>query len=66
MTPRAPMTPLLSRSDLLSLLGISSSTLDRWIKDGRIPKPDYRFGPRSPRWSQEALSSLLGSSSFSL
>jgi predicted DNA-binding transcriptional regulator AlpA len=60
------MAPLLSGSDLRSLLGISSSTLDRWIKEGRIPKPDYRFGQRSPRWSREALSSLLGSSSFSL
>ena len=50
---------LLTRSDLCELFSISSSTLDRWIADGRIPKATHRFGPRSPRWSQESIDSAL-------
>jgi predicted site-specific integrase-resolvase len=40
---------ILSSSQLAERLGISKRTLDRWIKDGRIPEPnrnphnDWRF-----------------------
>jgi hypothetical protein len=29
--------------------------LQRLVRQGRIPKPDYSLGPRSPRWDREAL-----------
>ena len=47
------MTPLLTRQDLCKTLGISQSTLDRWIRAGKFPPPDFRFGPRSPRWKPD-------------
>jgi len=56
----APVAPLLTRSDLCTVLAISSSTLDRWIKEGRIPPANHRIGPRSPRWTRKSLDSVLG------
>lgn len=52
---------LLTRSDLCELFSISSSTLDRWIADGRIPPATHRLGPRSPRWSRESIQEVLNS-----
>ncbi len=56
------MAPLLTRADVCKLLAISSSTLDRWIQQGRLPGPDSRFGPRSPRWKPDTIEAVLGSS----
>jgi excisionase family DNA binding protein len=55
------MSPLLTRSDVCDLLGISMSTLDRWIQQGRFPPPQP-IGPRSPRWRRESLDAFLGAS----
>jgi hypothetical protein len=29
--------------------------LNRLVKQGRIPRPNYDLGPRSPRWDRQAL-----------
>ena len=33
--------------------------LQRLVRQGRIPKPNYSLGPRSPRWDREALDSAF-------
>ena len=37
---------LLRTGDVLSLLGISRSTLDLWVSKGYFPKP-HKLGPNS-------------------
>jgi hypothetical protein len=31
----------------------------RYARLGRLPKPSYHLGPRSPRWNREQIDSLL-------
>ena len=33
------MPNYLNKKDLMSLLRISSTTVERWLKEGRLPKP---------------------------
>jgi prophage regulatory protein len=40
---------LLKRSEVLALLGISKSTLERYQRAGTFPPP-LMLGPKSPRW----------------
>jgi hypothetical protein len=35
--------------------GISDRTLDRRIKEGRLPPPDYPFGNSKPAWREDVL-----------
>ena len=37
--------------------GVSKGTIDRWVSDGKLPKPTIRFLRR--RWNYEELVSLL-------
>lgn len=53
------MKRLLTRTDICELLSISTTTLDRWIREGRLPRPTHRLGKRSPRWSHESLQSAI-------
>jgi prophage regulatory protein len=47
----APSTAtLLTRKQIALRLQISVATLDRWIDDGKFPRPKYH-GEHSPRWS---------------
>lgn len=34
---------------------VRPDALPRLVRQGRIPKPDYRLGPRSPRWDRHLL-----------
>lgn len=34
---------------------VRPDALPRLVRQGRIPKPDYQLGPRSPRWDRFAL-----------
>lgn len=36
-------------------ISVRVDALSRLVKQGRIPKPDYTLGSRSPRWDRLAL-----------
>jgi predicted DNA-binding transcriptional regulator AlpA len=36
-------------------LSVRVDALPRLVRQGRIPKPSYNLGPRSPRWDRAAL-----------
>lgn len=36
-------------------LRVRTDALSKLVRQGRIPAPDYRLGPRRPRWTQEML-----------
>jgi hypothetical protein len=42
---------LLFRSDLMLRYGCTEDTLDKWHRNGTIPKGTYLPGARSPMWS---------------
>jgi len=55
-----PMSPkLLNKRQVAQLFGVSKSTLERWLQDGKLPKPKRRFG--WARWHYEELEPLLKS-----
>lgn len=41
-------------------LDVSEARFLAMVKDGKLPKPSYHLGERSPRWSLEALDSAMG------
>ena len=49
---------VLRQKQVCALLGISSSTLWAWIKDGRFPKP-IDLGPNSRAWLGEEIDQHL-------
>lgn len=40
-------------------ISVRPDTLQRLVRQGRIPRPDYSLGPRSPRWKREALDAVF-------
>ena len=38
---------------------VRPDAMQRLAKQGRIPKPEYTLGPRSPRWDRLALDSAF-------
>lgn len=51
--------PLLARSDLLVILGVSRSTLHRWMtSDPRFPRA-RRIGPGTIRWLPEEVATYI-------
>ena len=40
-------------------ISVRVDALARLVRQGRIPKPDYSLGPRSPRWSRDALDAVF-------
>jgi predicted DNA-binding transcriptional regulator AlpA len=44
------------RRDLQVTLRVSSETLRRWIKAGRLPKPDVSVSARTTGWRMSTLS----------
>ncbi len=49
-----PLDPLLRRKDAARLLGVSSPTLWRWEKDGKLP-PARRLSPGVVGWPKSEL-----------
>lgn len=49
---------LLKRSEVIDLLGVSKSTLVRWVQAGRFPRPIYLTAD-TPRWAQDDVSDWL-------
>lgn len=41
-------------------LDVRVDALPRLVRSGRVPAPDYRLGPRSPRYDREALDKAMG------
>jgi hypothetical protein len=35
--------------------GIATRSVERAVEDGRIPKPEFPFGPHMPLWNLETL-----------
>ena len=48
----------LRRKQVLERLGIGSSTLHDWIRQGSFPKP-IRLGPNTAGWFEDTLDELL-------
>jgi predicted site-specific integrase-resolvase len=48
---------LINKKQVQQLFGVSKTTVDRWLRDGKLPKPKRRFG--FARWDYEELSALL-------
>jgi predicted DNA-binding transcriptional regulator AlpA len=55
--PAAASTPdrVIYRADLPGLFGVSSETVRRWIKAGRLPKPDIAITQRTVGWRLSTL-----------
>lgn len=49
---------LITRAEVLRLLGKSSSTLDRWEKEGRFPQRVV-LGPNSVAWFEDEVDDTL-------
>jgi excisionase family DNA binding protein len=55
-----PMPPkFINKRQVAQLFGVSKSTIERWLQDGKLPKPKRRFG--WARWHYEELAALLKS-----
>ncbi len=51
------MSPkLLNKRQVAQLFGVSKSTIERWLQDGKLPRPKRRFG--WARWHYEDLEAL--------
>lgn len=48
------MENLLRRDEVLKRVGISETTLYRWMKEGRFPQP-VQLGPRAVAWPESDL-----------
>ena len=48
----------LTDRDIARRLGISRSTVWRWVASGNLPKP-MRIGPRKVRWPNDVLEKLV-------
>ena len=51
------MKGLITKKQLRDLFGVSASTIDRWVKAGKLPEPRMILG--SPRWNYEEVVGLL-------
>jgi len=43
------------RHDLQSMMSVSSETMRRWIKQGRLPKPDVAMSQKTMGWKISTL-----------
>lgn len=51
------MKRLLTRDDVATLFSVTTTTIDRWAKSGRLPQP-HKIG-RTVRWTRRQLEHLL-------
>lgn len=50
-------TSLVLRKDLQAILGVSSETIRRWLKTGKLPEPDIKLSHRTSGWNASTLKS---------
>jgi len=53
----SPMCSLIGAAELREMLEISESTLRRWLRDGRLPKP--KVIGRKPYWSEAVIMTFM-------
>lgn len=41
----------LAKADVAALVGVTTRTVDTWMKAGRWPRPDLVFSSRCKKWS---------------
>lgn len=46
---------LYTRADLLRLLPVTSDTITRWLREGRLPRPDIAPTVKSQQWRRSTL-----------
>jgi predicted DNA-binding transcriptional regulator AlpA len=51
------------KRELAARLGISTRTLDRAVRDGRLPRPTYVLGKALPLWNDEEVDRHLAEQS---
>jgi len=54
---KAKRRKFIGKRQVARLFGVSESTIDRWLQDGKLPKPDGRFGLQ--KWDYGELVTLL-------
>ena len=40
-------------------ISVRPDALQRLVRQGRVPRPDYALGPRRPRWDRMALDAVF-------
>ena len=53
--PEQPSDRLVFREDLVTALGVGKEALRRWIKAGKLPKPDVAITRRTMAWKLSTL-----------
>lgn len=48
---------LINKRRVAELFGVSERTVDRWLEDGKLPKPRRTFG--SPKWDYDDVAARL-------
>lgn len=48
---------LINKREVARLFGVTTRTIERWLKDGKLPQPKTRF--RLKRWDYQELVALL-------
>lgn len=49
---------LFTINNLCQIYQVNRSTIYRWVRDGKLPKPCF-IGSRTPRWTQEQISKTV-------
>ncbi|MCB8880065.1 hypothetical protein ACELLULO517_07450 [Acidisoma cellulosilytica] len=50
----------LNAAETAKRMGLRVDQLSRYVRDGKLPEPSYRFGPKSPRWDVDELDASMG------
>ena len=54
-----PITdPYLTKKEVAKLIGFSTSSIDKWVKQGKFPEP-VKFGKKNSRWRTSAAVSWM-------
>jgi hypothetical protein len=56
-------TRWLSPAMAASYLSVRPDALPRLVRQGKLPRPDYTLGPRSPRYDRDAIDKLMAGAS---
>jgi excisionase family DNA binding protein len=54
--PAVKRSKLMTKREVAQFFGVSKSTIDGWLRDGKLPKATTRFGLK--RWDYERIATL--------